>query len=222
MEHSKNTTQPILYWQNLSIESIKYFDDNGVEQTEEWRAVSGYEGFYEVSDLGRVKSLDRFIFYNKSAINPTLKNGIILKQSETDERGYVRVQLTVDKKEYRQYVHIIVAEHFIPNPDNKRTVNHKKGNKKDNRKISIEWQTYGENHEHSYRELGRIHSQVGKTGYNNNQSKEILCVTTGMVYGSLSEASRDLNIPFQNISKVCLGKRHTAHGLSFKYINNEQ
>jgi hypothetical protein len=83
----------------------------------------------------------------------------------------------------------------------------------------LEWNTYGENHEHSYRELGRVHSMKGRMGYDNKKSKEIICTTTGIKYSSSSEAGRLLNIPFQNISKVCKGKRPRAHGLVFKFIN---
>lgn len=203
------------YWQNLDLKNIRYIDQNGIEQEEQWKDVFDYEGLYIVSDLGRVKALDRTKWSGKGYYNlPTH----ILKQTPTDKRGYVRVTFTKDGKTVGKYVHILVANLFIENPLKKRTVNHIFGDKKDNRKVSLEWMTYGENHKHSYKQLGRKHSMKGITGYDNKKSKEILCVTTGKKYGSLSEAGRELNIPFQNISKVCHGKRPSAHGLTFKYI----
>lgn len=205
------------YWKDKTPENIIYVDENGCHQEEEWRYVDKSDNLYMVSILGRVKALER---QKWTGYNYYTKPTKILSPSETDRRGYIRVSITpTNGKSFSQYVQILVAQAFIPNPENKRTVNHKKGNKKDNRAWKLEWNTYGENHEHSYRELGRKHSMKGKTGYANKKSKEILCVTTGIKYGSLSEASEKLGIPFQNISKVCNGKRPRAHGLVFKHAD---
>lgn len=208
MEHCKNK----------SLENIKYIDPiDGIDKEEEWRGVVGYDGLYVVSNLGRFKALDRKKWAGKSFY---IKKAKILSQSETDERGYLRVSITgADGNPFQQYIQILVAEAFIPNPENKRTVNHKEGNKTHNMVWALEWNTHGENHEHSYRKLGRKHSMRGVTGYANKKSKEIICLTTGVKYGSISEAGRLLKIPFQNISKVCKGKRANAHGLVFKYVH---
>lgn len=176
----------------------------GIVYTEKWLPINGYEGIYEISDFGRVKNI--------------LKNKIIT-QTPTDKRGYLRVTLNKNKAYVSKYVHILVGLHFIPNDKNKRTVNHKKGIKGDNVYFMLEWNTYSENHKHAYKELGRVHSMKGVTGYKNKRSKELVCVDTGIKYGSLSEAGRLLKIPFQNISKVCKGKRSSTHGLTFQYTN---
>lgn len=189
------------HWKNMSLENVK---------GEIWVSVKGFKGYYEVSNMGRVKSLKRATVSEK-----------ISKQSESDERGYVRVSFTENGRTEHKYVHILVGRHFIANPDKKRTVNHLFGNKKDNRVTSLGWATYSENHKHSYEFLGRKSGLKGKTGYDSVTSKEILCVTTGHKYGSLMDASRALNLSFQNISKVCKGKRHHTGEYVFKFIEEE-
>lgn len=97
---------------------------------EEWRAVVGYEGVYLVSSIGRVKN----------------SYGRILKP-DIARNGYPRVKF-FDNKKYQ--IHRLVAMAFIPNPDNKETVNHKNGVKTDNRVENLEWNTYSENSKHAY------------------------------------------------------------------------
>lgn len=99
---------------------------------EEWRPVVGYEGLYEASSFGRVKSLDR---YNSK--NCFIK-GRILKQSN-DGRGYMSIQLCLNGKIERYLVHRLIAQTFIPNPDNLPQVNHKDENKSNNRVDNLEW-----------------------------------------------------------------------------------
>lgn len=218
MNKKMNKTTEIVpqYWKDLSLDNIVYIDENDIEQIEEWRFIKNSDNLYMVSCLGRVKALEREKWTGHNYYTTPIH---IMQACETDERGYIRVSIfpSGKKKPFGKYVQILVADAFIDNPQKKRTVNHKKGNKKDNRVWMLEWNTHGENHEHSYRELGRKHAMKGVTGYANKRSKEILCVTTGIKYGSLSEASEKLGIPFQNISKVCNGKRPKAHGLVFKH-----
>lgn len=117
-------------------------------------------------------------------------------------------------------VHRLVAEAFIPNPENKRTVNHKNGIKTDNRAENLEWMTDGENNKHSYDFLGRKGAWCGKFGAKHPNSKKILQIKNGFVvseFGGMCEASRSTGVPQANISKCCLGKRHTAGGFSWKY-----
>lgn len=104
-----------------------------------WKDIEGFEGLYQVSNLGRVRS-----FHNWRGT----KNRI-LKQN-TDRGGYLWVRLSKNKKSYFKLIHRLVANTFIPNPENKKTVNHKNGDKLDNRTKNLEWLTQSENNFHAY------------------------------------------------------------------------
>lgn len=110
---------------------------------EEWRPVKGFENLYEVSNLGRVKSLARFII-NTSKLGKKYKQFCkekILKPA-SDTNGYLLVDLHKNCKSYKKRVHRIVAEAFIPNPDNKPCVNHKSERKHENNVENLEWASY--------------------------------------------------------------------------------
>lgn len=100
---------------------------------EEWRDIPGYEGIYQVSNLGRVRSLDRKVHHWKGGFS--LIKGRILTPNKQNTKGYYRVKL--DNK-YRA-VHRLVAMAFIPNPDNLPQVNHKDENKLNNNVNNLEW-----------------------------------------------------------------------------------
>ncbi|MEK4132027.1 NUMOD4 domain-containing protein [Solibacillus sp. FSL W8-0474] len=102
---------------------------------EVWKDVAGYENLYMVSDTGRVFSK---------------KSGVVLK-TPLDRYGYQKVSLYSNKKYKYTTVHRLVAKAFIPNPDNKETVNHKDGNKTNNHVSNLEWATSGENTRHAHK-----------------------------------------------------------------------
>ena len=111
---------------------------------EVWKDVKGFAGYYQVSNLGRVKSLK----YNKTRF---------LKK-EIAKGKYNRVTLSKENKTTRFQVHRLVASHFISNPNNKPCVNHKDGNGFNNSVENLEWCTYSENERHSYDVLGKINT----------------------------------------------------------------
>ncbi len=116
-----------------------------------WKDIRGYEGFYQVSNLGRVKTLSRKVlrenqtkpFFTKERITSGTDHG----------NGYKYVSLTHPRKNY--YVHRLVAETFIPNPDNKKCVNHKDFDRANNNVENLEWCTHKENSEYSSDNLSR-------------------------------------------------------------------
>jgi hypothetical protein len=114
---------------------------------EQWKPVKGYEGLYEVSNHGRVRSLDR---------REEMKNGRkrfykgkLLKPMK-DRRGYLYVDLKKDGQRKLHRIHRLVAEAFLLNPDNLPVVNHRDGNKENNHYSNLEWCTSSQNNKHAY------------------------------------------------------------------------
>jgi hypothetical protein len=124
---------------------------------ETWRDIEGYEGSYQVSDLGRVRSLDR-----KSANGHKLKG--MARKLTVDKDGYHVVGLTRDRVMKHLKVHRLVAQAFIPNPDNKPEVNHINGFKTDNRASELEWCTTQGNTAHAI-DSG-LHDPIGASNGN--------------------------------------------------------
>jgi len=116
-----------------------------IKKKEIWRNIRGYEGSYQVSDLGRVRSLDRF-FRNRQSY--CLLKGR-MKKLRLNERGYVIVGLSKQNKIRVHKVHRLVAEAFLKNKKSKPTVNHKNNIKTDNVVENLEWATYQENTDHA-------------------------------------------------------------------------
>lgn len=146
-----------------------------------------------------------------------------LKPTLDKSNGYVKIYLYKDGKKHRKYLHRLLAEQFIPNPENKPCINHKNGIRSDNRLSNIEWCSYAENTQHAFKVLGYKGSCFGKFGKDHPGSKIVLQIKDGKViakfYGIL-EAERETGIQFKNISAVCRGKRKTAGGFQWKYVEN--
>lgn len=113
---------------------------------EKWLPVVGYEDLYEVSSLGRVKSLDRVVEH--SSKGKQLVRGRVMRITTTSK--YPRVMLSKNGITKQHSVHRLVAEAYLSNPNNKPAVNHKDGNKNNNVVSNLEWSTYSENIRHSF------------------------------------------------------------------------
>lgn len=135
---------------------------------EEWKDIVGFEGIYQVSNFGEVKSLDRFVQVGKGI---RFRQGMVLKQ-KTTKGGYLCVHLRNQDKECHPTVHRLVAEHFIGNPDIKPTVNHIDGNKKNNKVQNLEWATSQEQIQHAI-DSGLLRNVISPK-YSKEFKKEIL------------------------------------------------
>ena len=170
-------------------------------------------GLYQVSNLGRVKSLNRTSTHSKGYI-AHYKEKILTPRS--DKNGYVKVGLSKYGKTKLYYVHVLVAEAFINNPDNLPEVNHIDEDKTNNCVDNLEWCNHKYNSIHGTRA-----NRISKAMTNNKKvSKQVLCVETGIIYPSVHEASRQINLDFSEIATVCRGYRNrkTAGGYHWKYV----
>ena len=157
-----------------------------------WRAVVGYEGLYEVSNFGRVMSLN----YAHTGEKKLLKFGIIYN-------GYRQVQLSKDGKRSMKLVHRLVAEAFIPNPNNYPCVNHKDERPENNCVENLEWCTYEYNINYGTANERRGNTHRNKKYHPANASKRVIAYKNGVVineYSSYTEASKDLNCCISAIS----------------------
>ena len=124
-----------------------------------WKDIEGYEGLYQVSNLGRVKSLDKIDSIGRKIKGRNMKLRL-------NKCGYVDVKLSTDSIEKDKLVHRLVAEAFIPNTDGKHVINHIDGNKQNNCVNNLEWCTQKENIQHAFeiglREKKRTYSKLKK------------------------------------------------------------
>ncbi len=115
-----------------------------------WKDVVGYEGLYEVSSHGRVKSVARVYQSPEDGFNWTKETTNSIKALRVKKNGRIDTALIKDGKLIQRYVHRLVAEAFIPNPDNKPCVNHIDNDPSNNKVSNLEWCTYKENTQHSF------------------------------------------------------------------------
>ena len=155
---------------------------------ENWKAVNGYEGLYEVSDKGLVKGLKR---------NRILKNIV-------DSLGYVRVSLCKENKIKAHKIHRLVAEHFLK-PSEYKIVNHIDGNKENNSVENLEWCNASQNRKHAC-DTGLAAKEEGRL---------IMCNETKKVYKGVMSAARHIGISHTMISSIVNGGGGTAKGLTF-------
>lgn len=140
------------------------------EEKEIWKDIKGYEGLYQVSNLGRIKSLQRYRI-SKSGTNQNV-NEKILKQSCGKTNKYLNVTLAKNKKNKTFQIHRLAALNFIPNPNNYPQVNHKDGNKQNNCVDNLEWCTCKENINHAWKNgLNHISEKHRKVASDNAKKR---------------------------------------------------
>ena len=181
---------------------------------EEWKDIPAYQGKYQVSNLGNVKSLN----YNRTGEEKILK-------PVKGRDNYLHVYLCKNGKQKNIKIHRLVAEAFIPKIDGKEFVDHIDGNRQNNNVNNLRWCTQAENNSFdlarkhmSEAKQGRKNYMYGKTGKLHHRSKAVLCIELNKIFGSAMEVQRKLGIPHSNISDCCNGKCKSAGGYHWKFI----
>lgn len=188
-----------------------------------WKDIKGYEGLYEISNLGQVRSIPR---------KGTFKYKHILK-TKKNKSGYLMVHLFKNGKGKAFTVHRLVAKTFLEKSLNKQDVNHIDGNKENNYVSNLEWMTHKENMKHARknnlieisdnvinqgRKIGR---KYGKLNGKKRAKKVIQYKENNIlkVWNSLTEANKHTNVAVSGISKCCHNKRMCAGGYKWSFLN---
>ena len=178
-------------------------------KNEIWKDVVGYEGRYQVSSMGRVKSLERKVRHWRGG--ERIQKERILKPSN-DRRGYLLVSLCDGEKRKTFSVHRLVCQAFHENPDNKPQVNHINEIKTDNRACNLEWCTCKQNVNHGTRTERSAKSRSKPVGQYTLDGELV------KIWQSPCEAGKQIGLSDSHISKVANGKLKTAYGSIWKYV----
>lgn len=199
-----------------------------------WKDIEGYEGLYQVSNYGNIKSLSRVV-KNAYGIHRTEEK--ILKP-QMKKKGYFQIQLSKDGKQKHYQVHRLVALAFVPNINNYPCINHKDENKSNNHVNNLEWCTheyntnYGTRNKRAseklkenmkYRKLTKQQLENLSKG---RKSRKVKCITTGKIFNSIKEAANITGANASNITQCCKGKCKstgidtiTKEKLEWKYVD---
>lgn len=185
---------------------------------EEWRDIAGYEGFYQVSNMGRVKSLDR-TFLRSDGTMATYKGKILMPVG----RPYLHVSLSKNNIHTMARIHRLVAEAFIPNPNRLKCIDHIDCDKTNNQVDNLRWCSHLQNIRYA-KENGLL---AGNFHYELLSDEKKLAMKAprmvpivrddGMEYDCVEDAARDMGVTHGAISHALRGLTKTCKGHSFKY-----
>lgn len=194
-----------------------------------WRDIPGFEGLYQVSNLGRIKSLPRsYRICNKA----TVSKGETIMKSKLREDGYHSIELNYMGKPTRMQVHRAVALAFIPNPENKPQIDHINTVRDDNRVENLRWVTAAENHRNpiSMLNYGNVPKLIGEDNplfeEKSPDAKPVLQFDKAgnliARYSCCHQAMRrNKGFNYSNIARACRGERYTYKGFVWRYENKD-
>lgn len=179
---------------------------------EVWKDIPDYEGYYQVSNIGRVRSVPRVTYIGTGNAR---NDGGFLKKQRLNEFGYLRVNLCKEGKRRNYFVHRLVAVCFIPNPNNLPFINHKDEDKTNNRVDNLEWCTQEYNSNYGTRNE-RLYANGG-----GSRKKEVeqydLKGNLINTFQSMTEAQRQTGVDRNMIRVVCNGKFKQGNGYVWKF-----
>ena len=181
---------------------------------EEWRDIEGYKGLYQVSNTGKVKSLERTVWNKGTGCYMTVHERIL--KGYDDGKGYLRVDLCKEGKVKQSLVHVLVATAFLDNPYNLPMINHRDENKENNNSENLEWCTSKYNNNYGTR-TQRVAEKLSKPIFSiDKESGEI------REFSSIMEASRQTGIDNRKINDCLKGRRKSAKGFYWHYADTEE
>ncbi len=175
-----------------------------MNSVEMWKPIEGFEGRYEVSNLGRIKSLN---------YNHTGKEGFLKQKPLCEKKKYLVITLYDDegrKKNY--YTHILVAKAFIPNPLGLPEVNHKDENHMNPAADNLEWMTHADN----------IRYGTGIERGAAKRRKPVRCIELDQTYESVSAAAAAFGVSRASICKCAKGNQKTCCGYHWEYVEEDE
>ena len=180
---------------------------------EEWKPITGYEGFYEISNFGRIRSIDRIEYqrHYSGIMSKYMHQGQIIKPGKRTN-GYITIGLTKNGKRKTHSVHRLVALHFLEKPEGKDYINHLDADPTNNRVSNLEWCTQSENIQYAYDHGTKKPPHLKPIGQYDMDGNLI------KVWEGQTAAARALGIHQANILKVCQGNREQTGGFKWKYM----
>jgi hypothetical protein len=175
---------------------------------EQWKDIVGYEGLYQVSSLGRIKSVDKVCGKRRGIV----KSKMIAIQDNGN--GYFNAALYSNGKMKRIYVHRLVADAFLGKENGKEYVNHIDGNKSNNSLSNLEWCTRSENMKHAYD--NGLAVQYERSGTKNPAARVVIDLQSGVFYETMKEVSELYKISVSYLSSMLNGRM--PNKTNFRYV----